>query len=121
MKYKDYREYAHQMRLNPTDAENKLWQYLRKKQLEGRKFIRQHPIFYEHWKYDSFCFIPDFYCYKEKLAVELDGPIHDSQKEKDQRRDQILSNQGIRILRIKNEELNEIESVLNKIKSKFNK
>ena len=119
MKYMEYREYAHQMRLNPTAAEKKLWQYLRKKQIDGRKFIRQHPIFYEHWKYDSFCFIPDFYCFKEKLAIELDGQIHETQKDKDQRKDNILAEQGIRVLRIKNTELNDIESVLRKIKSMF--
>jgi very-short-patch-repair endonuclease len=108
------------MRLNPTDAERKLWQYLRKRQLKNRKFLRQHPIFYEHWKNDSFCFIPDFYCYQEKLAVELDGPIHEMQIEEDTRRDKILSNMGIRILRIKNSELNNIDKVLEKISAMFN-
>jgi very-short-patch-repair endonuclease len=108
------------MRLNPTDAEKKLWQHIRKRQLKNRKFLRQHPIFYEHWKYDSFCFIPDFYCFQEKLAIELDGPIHETKKEEDIRRDKILSNMGIRVLRIKNIELNDIDSVLNKISTMFN-
>ena len=119
MQYKDYKKFAREMRLNPTDAERKLWQYLRKHQLENRKFIRQHPIFYKHLKNDSFCYIPDFYCYKEKLAIELDGPIHELNKEYDEEKDRILAGVGIRVLRIKNEELKDINEVLDRIRSMF--
>ena len=96
-----------------------MWKHIRKKQLDGRIFLRQHPLFYEHYRYESFCFIPDFYCYKEKLAIELDGPIHEQSKENDSRKDSILANLGIRVLRIKNSELKDIEEVLNKITTQF--
>jgi very-short-patch-repair endonuclease len=119
MKYKDVKEYARKLRLNPTPAEKELWKHIRKKQLEGRLFLRQHPVFYEHFRYESFCFIPDFFCYKEKLAIELDGPIHNLTKEKDERKDAILAHHGIRVLRIQNDELTDIEKVLNKIKQEF--
>jgi len=105
--------------LNPTVSEKKLWGYIRKRQLDGRLFLRQHPIFYEHWETESFCFIPDFYCYKEKLAIELDGEVHQFTVKKDQRKDSILSQLGIRVLRIQNTELNDIELVLQKIKNHF--
>ena len=119
MWYKEVKEYARQLRLNPTKAEKELWQYIRKRQLGGRLFLRQHPIFYEHWKTESFCFIPDFFCYKERLAIELDGGIHMEQIEKDRRRDAILGGLDIRVLRIQNSELNDIEAVLAKIENQF--
>jgi len=119
MRYKNVKAFARKMRLNPTNAEKKLWQYLRNRQLGNKKFLRQHPVFYEHQKTESFCFIPDFFCYEEKLAIELDGPIHDYRKEKDKKRDRILESMGIRVLRIKNTELNDIERVLKKIKSMY--
>lgn len=119
MRYKEIKEYARQLRLNPTSAEKKLWQFIRRRQLEGRLFLRQHPVFYEHWQTESFCFIPDFYCYKEKLAIELDGGIHKFTKQKDKRKDEILEGIGIKVLRIQNSELEDIESVLNKIKQQF--
>jgi very-short-patch-repair endonuclease len=53
------------------------------------------------------------------LIIELDGPIHNSQKEYDKRRDEILISKGYRILRIENDELENIDLVLEKIKSQF--
>lgn len=50
-------------------------------------------------------FIVDFYCSKYRLAIELDGPIHNQQRAYDARRDQILRAQGITTLRIRNEDL----------------
>lgn len=54
---------------------------------------------------------------KKKVIVELDGKIHDFQKEKDQFRDEILTDQGFRILRLKNEDTDKIAISLNKIKA----
>ena len=51
------------------------------------------------------------------MAVELYGPKHENKMDEDERRDKILNQLGIRVLRIKNEELNDIESVLKKINS----
>ena len=47
----------------------------------------------------------DFYCHKAALVVEVDGDIHDQQAEYDQEREQILKDIGLRIMRIKNEEI----------------
>ncbi len=116
MLYREIKEKARKLRKNPTEAEKCLWKYIRNKQLNGKKFLRQHPIVYEINKKELFFFIPDFYCSEAKLAVELDGGIHDYTKERDKNRDNILDSKGIRVIRIKNKELQDIESVLNKIK-----
>ncbi|WP_220429198.1 DUF559 domain-containing protein [Tenuifilum thalassicum] len=49
---------------------------------------------------------------KKKLVIELDGTFHDYQKEYDAQRDRIMGEMGINVLRLKNEELNDIEQVL---------
>ena len=82
MKYGEIKEYARQMRRNPTPSESLVWTYLRKRQLQGRKFLRQHPLLYEFSKKEYFFFIPDFYCYQDRLIIEIDGPIHDYQLKK---------------------------------------
>jgi primosomal protein N' (replication factor Y) len=99
---------AQDFRKNPTSEEEFLWEILRNRKLDNTKFRRQYPI----WRY-----IADFYCSELKLVIELDWKIHDKQKEYDEIRDEIISNQWIRILRVKNEELrNNLDSVINKIK-----
>ncbi|HWF44249.1 MAG TPA: DUF559 domain-containing protein, partial [Candidatus Kapabacteria bacterium] len=68
------------------------------------KFRRQHPI----GKY-----ILDFYCSKARLAIELDGAVHQGHEEEDAWREKIVGTHGIRFLRFTNEEVeNNIESVL---------
>jgi len=86
-------ERARQMRKEPTNAESLLWARLRKRQLDGLKFRRQHIIKY---------FIVDFYCPKAKLAIEIDGEVHDEQKEYDQDREKILQESGYQVVRFKN-------------------
>jgi very-short-patch-repair endonuclease len=84
-----------ELRNNKTDAEKYLWYELRKSQLCGKKFRRQHSV-------DNF--ILDFYCPEEKLAIELDGEHHyeDEQKKYDEERTKYLQSLGIWVLRIKN-------------------
>ena len=82
-------------------------------------FLRQHPIFHDIVGNEIFFYIPDFYCAEEKLAVELDGGIHVKRKGKDRQRDEILESKGIRVIRIKNEELANLPKVLQKIQSYF--
>ena len=55
------------LRNNSASAEAMLWLLLKGKQLEGRKFRRQHSVGN---------YVLDFYCPSEKLAVELDGEPH---------------------------------------------
>ena len=54
-------------------------------------------------------FIVDFYCAKAKLVIELDGTQHffDRQKNYDDLRTEYLSQYGISVLRIPNNEINE--------------
>jgi very-short-patch-repair endonuclease len=86
------------LRKNQTRAEKILWRCLRNRRLAGCKFRRQYSI-------DKF--IVDFYCAELKLAIELDGVVHDEpeQKEYDIQRQEYLERFGIKFLRIKNEEL----------------
>jgi len=86
------------LRRRQTAAEYRLWCLLRGKKLGGYKFRRQHVIL--NYNVDLFCF-------SEKLIVEVDGPIHDTQKarEYDQRREALLVANGYRILRFKNTEV----------------
>ena len=58
---------AKTLRKQPTAAENMLWVFLKQKPL-GCKFGRQHPYG---------IYILDFYCHQLKLAIEVDGYIHD--------------------------------------------
>ena len=117
MKWPEIKEVATRLRNNPTESEIILWEAIRNRQLLRRKFLRQHPLIYDADRNanEFFFFIPDFYCASEKLVIELDGPIHDFQKEKDYRRDLILASQEIRTLRIQNYELNDLEGVKRKI------
>ncbi len=103
------RPLARESRHEPTDAEDALWQRLRRNQLDGLAFRRQHVI-------DRF--IVDFYCPSKKLVVEVDGSIHESRHEEDALREQILQSMGLRIVRFSNEEvLNQIDQVIKEIRS----
>ncbi len=58
----------------------------------------------------------DFYCHATALVIEIDGKIHDNQIEYDTERDKVLSARGLRLLRIKNEEIRDnIDRVLKRI------
>ena len=50
-------------------------------------------------------FIVDFYCHKAGLVIEVDGDIHDLQQEEDARREKVLREMGLRIVRFRNEEV----------------
>ena len=98
---------AKELRRQMTETEQILWQHLRANRLGGWHFRRQQVIA---------GFIVDFYCHAAGLAVELDGPVHETRADYDEARDQSLAEHGIRVLRVKNQEVNEIlETVLEKI------
>ena len=91
-----------------TPAETKLWDALRRRQLAGLKFRCQHPVGQ---------FILDFYCPAKKLAVEVDGAIHDQQSEYDAARTAHLEQFGYRVIRFSNAEvMNDLQSVLDRIR-----
>ncbi len=104
-------ELARELRKKWTKPEEILWEILRSSNLGWLKFRRQHPI----WRY-----IADFFCHEIWLVIELDWEVHNNipQKEYDKIRDDFLKSWNYKILRIKNEEINEnIDKILNKILS----
>ena len=109
------KEHARELRKNMTESERLLWKDLRGRRLNGYKFLRQHPILYQGNLTRYNYFVADFYCDLKKTVIELDGPIHETTGEYDQFRESELENLGLNILRIKNDELNEMKDVLIKI------
>ena len=103
---------ARNLRNNPTPSETALWEVLRRKNLFGYKFLRQHPIFYRIDKQWVEFFIADFFCSRLKLIIEVDGIVHDGQEEYDSERDTKLLSKGIKVIRVKNEELSDINSII---------
>ncbi len=119
MKPKEIIQLARENRKNPTSSEELFWKYLRNRQIEGKKFLRQYPIAYHSINGDSNYFIADFYCHEKRLIIELDGRIHANQRNYDNCRDEILSERGYKVLRINNKELANMNKVLNKIRSRI--
>ncbi len=102
---------AREFRKTSTPAEEKLWQLLRKKQILKYKFRRQYVVA---------GFILDFYCPLLRIGIEVDGGIHDDPQVAtyDRRRECIITQHRITILRIRNEEIeNNILDVMKKIKT----
>jgi very-short-patch-repair endonuclease len=106
---KSLKQIRKQLRNNPTETEDLLWEYLKNKKL-GEKFRRQHSFGN---------FILDFYCPNKNLCIELDGAPHFTEEGKnmDINRDAILKDCGIRVLRFANSIVEQdIQSVLDAIK-----
>ena len=99
---------ARKLRKDLTPVEAILWQALRNKQLEGLKFRRQHPVGN---------FILDFYCPSCKLAIEVDGEIHDCQIDYDNGRTSRLAEYGYTVLRFSNKQvISDLPGVLAEIR-----
>jgi len=63
-------------------------------------------------------FVVDFYCHELNLAIEIDGKIHDKQKDYDEARQMITWSGDIYFIRVTNEEINHnLNILLNKIKT----
>lgn len=88
--------FARELCKNQTDAEKKIWRYLRSKQMNSLKFRRQQPFGN---------YIVDFVCFDIRLIIELDGSQHIEEKEKDEERDQWLKTQGFTVLRFWNNDV----------------
>ena len=86
---------ARALRKSQTDAEQRLWELLRAKRLDGWKFRRQLPI--EHY-------IVDFACPSARLIVEADGGQH-NESAYDAARDQWLAMRGWRVIRFWNNDI----------------
>jgi very-short-patch-repair endonuclease len=118
--YKGITLLGRNLRKNQTKSEKLLWTFLRRKSFHGYKFLRQHPIFYSIIDKRVEFFIADFYCSELKLIIELDGKIHEKNREYDSERDSKLLNKGIYVLRIKNEELDDMNSVIKTLDETIN-
>jgi len=115
---------SRELRKNMTEAEKVLWIELKARKLNWVKFQRQSPtyIFTENSWLDRYL-IPDFICSEYKLIIELDWSIHnvDEVYILDREKEKILESLWYKILRFRNEKVFEdIESVLDRIKEKFN-
>lgn len=95
---------ARKLRKNSTDAEKKLWFYLRNRQLYGCKFRRQYPVA---------GYVVDFCCFEKKLIIELDGGQHSKRTAYDWKRSAKIVKEGFYVMRIWNHDvLQNIEGVL---------
>lgn len=106
---KNLKQPSRDLRNNMTDAEQLLWQRLRRKQILGLQFYRQKPILN---------FIVDFYCPAANLVIDCDGGQHYTAEglEADRARDQALAQLGLNVLRFDNRQiLTEIDGVVEKI------
>ena len=84
-----------ELRNSRTAAEATLWKHLQRRQLEGKKFRRQHSIG---------PYIVDFYCPECRLIVELDGQPHDEfiADVYEAERTKYFSQFGIKVVRFEN-------------------
>ncbi|PTQ88026.1 endonuclease domain-containing protein [Nitrosomonas ureae] len=98
--------FARNLRSNLTDAEQRLWSKLRRKQILGVQFYRQKPLAN---------YIVDFYCAAANLVIELDGSQHfePDHQASDSERDRILELLGLRVLRFDNRQvMQELDAVM---------
>ena len=92
-----------------TTHEKLLWERLKLKQICGVRFRRQHPIDF---------FIADFYCHEARLVVEIDGEIHNHQREYDDGRSAEMERYFIKVIRFTNSEIEKnIKDVVKRIEN----
>lgn len=116
MHYEELKHRARKLRKNQTPSEQILWRRIRKRRIDGFRFLRQYPLVYDRKGNSLNAFIPDFYCAEARLVIEVDGGIHLRRQSYDRWRDAIINSMGIEVLRIRNEELAEMDLVLNQIR-----
>ena len=107
-------ERARELRREQTEAEKKLWGYLRGGRLQDWKFRRQVLIG---------PYYADFLCEKAKLIVEVDGATHSTDEEiaHDKARTHYLVSLGYRVFRCNNADVYEnLDGVLNGILLELN-
>jgi len=101
------------LRARMTIEEKILWERISNRKLKDCKFRRQYSIG---------PYVVDFYCPAKKLAVEIDGVIHESEinTEYDKERDDFIGSLGIKTIRISNEEIrSNLNSVINKLEGEL--
>ena len=104
---------ARSLRRNPTNAERRLWQGLRRKEVEGFRFRRQAALA---------GYVADFASFDAKLVIEVDGATHSTDEElaRDAVRMAALAAQGFAILRFTNDEVfHDLHGVLETVRHKL--
>ncbi len=99
---------ARKLRAEMSLPETMLWSALRQRP-GGFKFRRQHP---------AGIYVLDFYCAKARLAIEVDGWVHDNPAtaDRDRRRSAFLRSQGVAITRVPaSRVLDDLEAVVMRI------
>jgi very-short-patch-repair endonuclease len=112
---KGLKSFRSSLRNRSTSAEAALWNILKSKNLDGRKFRRQYSI-------DNY--IVDFCCPSEKLIIELDGDPHGEYHkiEEDKNRDKYIESLGFTVIRFENRIVfQEPEFLKNEIRKFINK
>ena len=109
----EFKSLRQHLRHNLTRAEAFLWNQLKARKFEGKRFTKQHSIGQ---------YIVDFYCASEKLIIELDGEVHNNPtaQDYDLNRTKDLNTLGYKIIRFENKMVFEnLASVLKEIKDNF--
>ena len=96
---------ARRLRARPTPAEAVFWELVRKRRIEGRRFLRQYVIAHGGARTANRNYIIDFYCAALRLCVEIDGRVHDGEQQRayDAERDAYLREAGYYVVRYTNE------------------
>jgi len=103
---------ARELRSKLTDAERRLWYFLRRNQF-GCHFKRQFAIG---------PYFVDFVCVRMRLVIEIDGGQHAEQQSYDTARDDFLRTQGFDVLHVwNNEVMQQTDAVLAVIWSELEK
>ena len=106
---------ARKLRKQSTRAERIFWKVVRHRNINNKKFNRQFPIYFEYEGQKRF-FIADFYCHERKLIIEIDGGIHEQQKDYDELRTAIINELGMKVIRFKNElVMNNLDEVIKEL------
>ena len=104
--------FARGLRVEQTGGERLVWAALRGRRLLDLKFRRQHVIV---------GYVVAFYCHSLRLAIEIDGEVHDKQQDYDKLRQDLIENTGVTIIRVSNADIKKnINTLLSKIKNHIN-
>ena len=92
----EQRKVAQTLRKNQTKEENHLWY----------DFLRTYPVQFKR-QYPIGPYYADFYCYRAKLVIELDGSQHyeEDATAYDAQRTAYLKAQGLSVLRFANSDI----------------
>lgn len=100
--------FARELRKEQTSEEAIVWEQLRNRKFMDLKFRRQHVIE---------GFVVDFYCHQLRIAIEIDGAVHNKQKDYDALRQMLIESKDIRFIRVTNDEVHrDINILLKRIK-----